>query len=80
MWTGDTTAEESAMTSIVARAAVLPVLALMAACTGPTADTGTPAPSPTPSSAAPTTTTPATKSLTAQGFLAKRVGELGGTE
>ncbi|KJK39474.1 hypothetical protein UK23_40730 [Lentzea aerocolonigenes] len=68
------------MLSIVARAATLPALVLLAACTGPTADTGSPAPSPTPSSAAPTTTATVKKNLTAQGFLPKKVGELGGTE
>jgi hypothetical protein len=69
------------MSLIAARAAVLPVLALLAACTGPTAENTSPAPSPTPSTASPTaTSTAAKKNLTAQGFLPKKVGELAGYE
>ena len=62
--------------------ATLPLVVLLASCTGPSADTSGPAPSPTPSSAtsAATTAPATTKNLTAQGFLPKKVGELGGLE
>ncbi|MFJ8959898.1 hypothetical protein ACIRG5_10950 [Lentzea sp. NPDC102401] len=52
----------------------------LASCTGPSADTNSPAPSPTPSSAPPTSQTSAApkKAYTAQGFLSKKLGELSG--
>jgi hypothetical protein len=69
------------MLLIVARIAVLPALLLLTACTGPAAETTSPAPSPTPSSAAAAAaTTSAKKSLTAQGFVSKKIGELAGYE
>ncbi|MFD4639350.1 hypothetical protein ACFWN2_18675 [Lentzea sp. NPDC058436] len=62
--------------------AALPLVVLLVSCTGPSAETSSPAPSPTPSSSASAATTaPATtRNLTAQGFLPKKVGELSGTE
>jgi hypothetical protein len=69
------------MLSNAARAA-FPLVVLLASCTGPSAETSSPAPSPTPSSTASVTATaPATtKNMTAQGFLSKKVGELSGWE
>lgn len=60
--------------------AALGVIALAlttGACTGPTATS--PAPDPTPSSGATVATTPS-QELTAQGFLPKKVGQLGGLD
>lgn len=69
------------MFQLAARVIALSVLALLVSCTGPTAETRTPAPSPTPSSASPTaTTTKAARNLTAQGFLPKKLGELAGLD
>ena len=64
----------------VVRVAALPVLALLVSCTGPTAETKSPAPSPAPSSASPTTTSTAAKNRTAQGFLPKKLGEVAGLD
>lgn len=69
------------MSPLTVRAAAVSVLALLASCTGPTAETRSPAPAPSQSSASATTTTPAstaTTARTAQGFLPKKLGEAAG--
>ncbi|MFS8100947.1 hypothetical protein LFM09_27870 [Lentzea alba] len=64
------------------RPAAIPACALVvlaASCTGPTAETSSPAPSPTPSSSsAPQTSAAPKRQYTAQGFLPKKIGELSG--
>ena len=59
---------------------VIALALALCACTGPTATS--PAPAPTPSSGSTTTTvaTTPTQELTAQGFLPKKVGQIGGLD
>lgn len=58
------------MSRLAVRVAALPVLALLAACTGPTVETGSPVPSPAASSAATATATTATTTAAPAGFSA----------
>lgn len=69
------------MFRVAAKVFALPAFALLAtACTGPSADTSSPAPNPTPSSTTTTSAAPSApkRTYTAQGFLPKKIGELSG--